>query len=296
MSRTGGKAMQADVHPFLHAPTSTWSYVVSDPGTRVAAIIDPALDFDMKSGRSWAAAADAIVHYVREQGFTVAWILETHAHADHLSAAPYLKAALGGRIAIGAGIRQVQQAFRDILNLGADFPVDGSQFDRLLRDGEKIEFGSLVARVIATPGHTSDSLSYLIGDVVFVGDSIFMPDGGTARCDFPGGDAKRLYASIRRLYELPPATRVFVCHDYGPGGRALACETTIAAERAGNIHLRDGVTEAEFVALRTARDATLDVPALLYPSVQVNIRAGQLPPPEPNGRRYLKLPLTGPPA
>ena len=288
--------MHADVRPFLHAPTSTWSYVVSDRGTRAAAIIDPVLDFDMKSGRTWTAAADAITGHVREQRLAVEWILETHAHADHLSAAPYLKATLGGDIAIGAGIRQVQLAFRDILNLGPDFPVDGSQFDRLLRDGEEVTIGSLTARVIATPGHTSDSLSYLVGDAVFVGDTIFMPDGGTARCDFPGGDARRLYTSIRRLYELPPATRVFVCHDYGPGGRALLCEATIAAQRAGNIHLRDGVTEAEFVALREARDATLEVPTLLYPSVQVNIRAGQLPPPESNGRRYLKLPTTEPPA
>lgn len=288
--------MRPDVQPFLHKPTSTWSYVVADPATRVAAIIDPALDFDIRSGRTWTEAADAIAGFVRTQGLTIAWILETHAHADHLSAAPYLQKALGGAIAIGAGIRDVQRTFRDLLNLGPEFPVDGRQFDRLLADGEALAIGGLKAHVVATPGHTGDSLSYRFDDAVFVGDSIFMPDGGTARCDFPGGDAKALYSSVRKLYELPPETRVFVCHDYAPGGREVLCETTIAAERAGNIHLRDGVTEEQFVALRTSRDAGLELPALLYPSVQVNIRAGRAPPPEPNGRRYLKLPLSGPAA
>jgi len=286
--------MRADVRPFLHAPSSTWSYVVSDQEARAAAIFDPALDFDIHSGRCWTAAADEIAAWVRRERLTVKWILETHAHADHLSAAPYLKSVLGGDIAIGEGIRKVQQVFREVFDLGPEFPVDGRQFDRLLKDGEAIEIGSLLMRAIATPGHTSDSLSYLVGDAVFVGDTIFMPDGGTARCDFPGGDAAVLYASIRRLYELPPETRVFVCHDYGPGGRELRCETTIAAERAGNIHLRDGVTVDEFVAMRRKRDSGLDVPKLLYPSVQVNIRAGRLPEPEASGRRYLKLPLTCP--
>ncbi len=288
--------MRPDVRPFLHAPTSTWSYVVSDRESRVAVVIDPVLDFDIHSGLCWTAAADEIVAHVRRQRLVVEWILETHAHADHLSAAPHVKAALGGRIAIGEGICQVQRVFRDVLNLGSGFPVDGRQFDRLLGDGEEFRIGSLTLRAIPTPGHTSDSLSYLIGDAAFVGDTIFMPDGGTARCDFPGGDAAVLHASIRRLYELPPQTRVFVCHDYAPDGREPRCETTIAAERAGNIHLRDGVTEAEFVALRTRRDAGLAVPKLLYPSVQANIRAGHLPEPEANGRRYLKLPLTCPPA
>ena len=288
--------MHADVHPFFHAPTSTWSYIVSDRESRAAAVIDPVLDFDIHSGLCWTAAADEIAAHVRRERLVVEWILETHAHADHLSAAPHIKASVGGRIAIGEGICQVQRAFRELLNLGSAFPVDGRQFDRLLADGEEFRNGSLTLRVIATPGHTSDSLSYLIGDAVFVGDSIFMPDGGTARCDFPGGDATVLHASIRRLYELPPETRVFVCHDYSPGGREPRCETTIAAERAGNIHLRDGVTEAEFVAMRTKRDAGLAVPELLYPSVQANIRAGQLPDPEANGRRYMKLPLSCPPA
>lgn len=285
--------MRPVVHPFLHAPTSTWSYVVADAEARIAAIIDPALDFDAASGRTSTEAADKLLARVREAGYKVAWILETHAHADHLSAAQHLKGALGAQVAIGAGIADVQKTFRDILNLGADFAADGRQFDRLLADGDALALGGFTIQAIATPGHTGDSLSYRVGDAVFVGDSIFMPDGGTARCDFPGGSASRLYSSIRRLYQLPPETRVFVCHDYGPGGRERLCETTIAAERAGNIHLRDGVSEDEFVRLRTARDATLAMPALIYPSVQVNIRAGRPPEAESNGRRYLKLPISG---
>ena len=236
----------------------------------------------------------SIADFVREQSLTNLWILETHAHADHLSAAPCLQAAVGGQIAIGQGIRDVQRAFRDVLNLEPEFPVDGRQFDRLLSDGDEFTIGSLPVRVIATPGHTSDSLSYLVGDAVFVGDSIFMPDGGTARCDFPGGDARKLYDSIRRLYELPGSTRVFVCHDYKPGGREARCETTIEAEREANIHLRDGTSEEDFTAMRRKRDATLEMPALLYPAVQFNIRGGRPPPAESNGRSYLKLPLTGP--
>ena len=287
--------MTPAVNPFRHEPTGTWSYVVADPRTSMSAIIDPVLDFDARSGRSWTDAADAIVSFVRDQSLTNLWILETHAHADHLSAAPYLQAAVGGQIAIGQGIRAVQRAFREILNLGPEFPVDGRQFNRLLADSDEFAIGSLAARAIPTPGHTSDSISYLIGDALFTGDSIFMPDAGTARCDFPGGDAKVLYASIRRLYELPASTRVFVCHDYGPGGREPRCETTIAAQREGNIHLRDGVTEQEFVELRTRRDAGLDLPTLLYPSVQFNIRGGRPPPAESNGRCYLKLPFSGPP-
>ncbi|MGH8197665.1 MAG: MBL fold metallo-hydrolase [Steroidobacteraceae bacterium] len=286
--------MRPDVNPFRHEATSTWSYVVADPRSRMAAIIDPVLDFDAKSGESSTDSADAIVAFVRDGSLTNQWILETHAHADHLSAAPYLQAAVGGQIAIGKGIAEVQRAFRDILNLEPEFPVDGRQFDRLLVDGNEFAIGSLIARVIATPGHTSDSLSYLIGDAVFVGDSIFMPDSGTARCDFPGGDAKVLYASVRRLYELPGSTRVFVGHDYKPDGREERCETTIADERASNIHLRDGVSEEEFTTMRRGRDAGLDVPTLLYPAVQFNIRGGRPPPAESNGRSYLKLPLSGP--
>lgn len=286
--------MSPDVKPFRHEPTGTWSYVVVDPATRTSAIVDPVLDFDAKSGQCAAASANAIAEFVRGDALTNEWILETHAHADHLSAAPWLQAAVGGHIAIGLGIRDVQRAFRDLLNLEPGFSVDGRQFDRLLADGEAFTIGSLPARAIATPGHTSDSLSYLIGDAVFVGDSIFMPDSGTARCDFPGGDANLLYASIRRLYELPVSTRVFVCHDYKPGGREARCETTIAAQRDANIHLRDGTSEEDFTAMRRKRDATLDMPALLYPAVQFNIRGGRPPPAESNGRSYLKLPLSGP--
>jgi glyoxylase-like metal-dependent hydrolase (beta-lactamase superfamily II) len=286
--------MHPDVRPFLHEPTGTWTYVVADTTARRAAIVDPVLDFDVRSGRSWTQSAEAVAEHVRAGKLTVDWILETHAHADHLSAAPHLQAMVCGKIAIGQGIREVQRRFREILNLEPEFATDGRQFDRLFVEGDRFEIGSLEARVIATPGHTSDGLSYLIGDAVFVGDSIFLPDAGTARCDFPGGDAKALYASIQKLFALPPATRVFVCHDYGAEGREARCETTISAERAGNIHCRDGVSEAQFVEMRRARDATLEPPALLYPSLQVNIRAGRSPPAESNGRRYLKLPLSGP--
>jgi glyoxylase-like metal-dependent hydrolase (beta-lactamase superfamily II) len=286
--------MRPEVRPFLHEPTGTWTYVVADTGARRAAIVDPVLDFDARSGRSWTQSAEAVAEHVRAGKLTVDWILETHAHADHLSAAPHLQAMVCGKIAIGQGIREVQRKFREILNLEPEFATDGRQFDRLFAEGDRFEIGSLEGRVIATPGHTSDGVSYLIGDAVFVGDSIFLPDAGTARCDFPGGDAKTLYASIQKLYALPSATRVFVCHDYGAKGREARCETTIAAERAGNVHVRDGVTEAQFVEMRRARDATLDPPALLYPSLQVNIRAGRSPPAESNGRRYLKLPLSGP--
>lgn len=288
--------MIPEVTAFRHEPSGTWSYVVAEPATKKCAVVDPVLDFDPKSGRSATTSAAAIAAFVRDRSLTNEWILETHAHADHLSAAPWIKAAVGGTIAIGEGIREVQLSFRSILNLEPEFAVDGRQFDRLLADGEDIAIGSLPVRVIATPGHTSDSLSYLVGDAVFVGDSIFMPDSGTARCDFPGGDANLLYASIRRLYELPGATRVFVCHDYRPGGREARCETTIADERAANIHLKDGTGAEEFTAMRRKRDATLEMPALLYPAVQFNIRGGRPPPAEANGRSYLKLPLTGPDA
>jgi glyoxylase-like metal-dependent hydrolase (beta-lactamase superfamily II) len=286
--------MSPDVRPFRHEPTGTWSYVVADPGSRRCAVVDPVLDFDPKSGRSSATSAGAIADFVRGGGLTNEWILETHAHADHLSAAQWLQSAIGGKIAIGQGIREVQRAFRDILNLEPAFPVDGRQFDRLVADGDTLAIGALSAQVIATPGHTSDSLSYLVGDAVFVGDSIFMPDSGTARCDFPGGDAGLLFASIRRLYALPGTTRVFVCHDYKPGGREALCETTIAAQRESNIHVKDATSEAEFTAMRRKRDATLEMPALIYPAVQFNIRGGRPPPAESNGRSYLKLPLSGP--
>jgi glyoxylase-like metal-dependent hydrolase (beta-lactamase superfamily II) len=285
--------MQPRVLPFFHAGTSTWSYVVADEATGMAAIIDPVLDFDAASGRTGTASVRQLVDAVREHRYEVRWLLETHAHADHLSAAQWLKAQLpDAPLAIGEGIRQVQEAFRPIYDFGDDFRTDGSQFDHLFVDGERFTIGDIPARVIAVPGHTSDSSAYLIGDTLFTGDSLFMPDGGTARCDFPGGDATMLYRSIRRLYaELPDETRVFVCHDYGPGGRAVACETTIGAQKRSNIHLCEDTDEAAFVQMRTARDATLSMPALLLPAVQVNIRAGALPEPDSNGVRYLKLPL-----
>ena len=282
----------ATITPLFHVGSGTWTYLVADPASGDALVIDPVLDFDAKSGRTDTESVHLLLDAVAERGLQLRWVLETHAHADHLSAGAWLRACTPGlRIGIGAGIREVQKTFVPVFNLGDDFPVDGSQFDCLFNDGESFMLGSLQVEVIATPGHTSDSVSYRIGDALFVGDSLFMPDGGTARCDFPGGDAATLFASIRRLYQLPDATRVFVCHDYGPGGRAVAGETSIGAEKAGNIHLRDDTSEAEFVALRQARDITLEMPALILPTVQVNIRAGEFPPPEDNGVRYLKIPL-----
>jgi glyoxylase-like metal-dependent hydrolase (beta-lactamase superfamily II) len=276
------------VEPFFHEQSSTWTYVVHDG--EAAAVVDPAVDFDVSSGRADPAPVLRVAEFLEARGLTLQWILETHAHADHLSGAPWLKARLGGEVAIGEGIRGVQATFKDLLALEPGFVTDGSQFDRLFRDGETFRIGSLEARVMATPGHTNDSVTYLVGDAAFVGDTIFMPDGGTARCDFPGGDAAVLYASIQRLYALPADTRIFVCHDYAPDGRELRCETSVAAQREANIHVREGVSEAEFVALRQRRDATLAVPRLLYPSVQVNVRAGQPPPADAQGRRYLTLP------
>ena len=284
--------MTPAVSPFFHADSSTWSYIVADPASRQAAIIDPVLDFDMAAGRTGTASAQALLAHVREHRLDVRWLLETHAHADHLSAGHWLKQHLPeARLAIGEGIRAVQKTFRPIFNLGEHFPVDGSQFDHLFADDERFAIGAVEARVLAVPGHTSDSSAYLAGDALFTGDSLFMPDGGTARCDFPGGSAAQLYRSIQRMYALPEATRVFVCHDYGPGGRAAACETTIGAQKRGNIHVHEGVDEATFVALRETRDRTLSMPALIIPAVQSNVRAGALPPPEANGIRYLRIPL-----
>jgi glyoxylase-like metal-dependent hydrolase (beta-lactamase superfamily II) len=279
------------VTPFHHPASGTWTYVVADPASRAAAVIDPVLDYDWRSGRTGTKSVDAVIAHCTGAGLDLRWILETHAHADHLSSAPYLQSRLGGKIAIGQGIRQVQEAFKRIFGLGPEFRADGSQFDRLLTDGELVEVGSLRVRVIASPGHTNDSVAYLIGDALFVGDTIFMPDSGSARCDFPGGDAAELYRTVQRLYSLPGETRVFVCHDYSPGGREPRCETTVLAQRAGNIHIRDGVSEPDYVEMRRKRDATLDVPNLLIPSVQVNIRAGRLPPADSDGVSYLRVPL-----
>ena len=283
--------MSPIITPFFHAPTSTWTYVVSDPATREAAVIDPVLDYDWRSARTGTSSADAVLAHFEAHGLSLRWILETHAHADHLSCAPYLQSRAGGQIAIGTGIRQVQATFKRIFGLGDEFAPDGRQFDRLFADGDVVPLGRIEGRVIATPGHTSDSVSYLFGDALFVGDTVFMPDGGSARCDFPGGDAAELYRSVQRLYALPEATRVFVCHDYSPGGRPPQCETTIGEQRRSNVHLKADTSEHEYVAMRRARDATLDVPNLIIPSVQVNIRAGHLPPAESDGVSYLKVPL-----
>ena len=285
-------AQHPAVCPVYDTATGTWSYVVFDPASRRAALVDPVLDFDPKAGRTGTASAEKLLAIVARERLSVQWILETHAHADHLSAGAWLKTRLGGsRLAIGEGIVEVQRTFRRIFNLGKSLAVDGSQFDHLFGANERFSLGAIDASTIPVPGHTKDSLAYLIGDALFVGDSLFMPDGGTARCDFPGGDAAMLYRSIQRLYALPESTRVFVCHDYSPGGREPRCETSIGAQKRDNIHVRDGVSEDEFVALRTARDATLDMPTLILPAIQVNIRAGELPEPEDNGVRYLKLPI-----
>lgn len=280
------------VHPFFDNGSNTWTYVVADPDGSSAAIIDPVLDFDPKAGRTSTTSAETLLGFVRDHGLDVQWILETHAHADHLSAGHWLKTQLpDARLAIGEGIRTVQKTFRPIFNLGEHFPVDGSQFDHLFAADEVFRIGTLEGRVMPVPGHTSDSNAYLIGDALFTGDSLFMPDGGTARCDFPGGSASTLFRSIQALFELPDETRVFVCHDYGPGGRDVACQTTIGEQKRSNIHVRDGTSEAEFVQMREARDATLEIPTLILPAVQTNIRAGALPPAEDNGVRYLKIPL-----
>lgn len=279
------------IESFFDEATNTVSYIVFDRATLACAVVDSVLDYDPKSGRTSTASADRIVARVRELGARLEWILETHVHADHLSAAPCIKQQLGGRLGIGEHIVTVQRVFGKLFNAGTEFERDGSQFDHLFRDGETFKIGSLQARALHTPGHTPACMSYLIEDAAFVGDTLFMPDYGTARCDFPGGDARTLYRSIRTLLALPPETRLFMCHDYMPDGRAPRWETTVADERAHNIHVHDGISEDDFVAMRTARDATLDMPVLILPSVQVNMRAGHLPPPEDNGTRYLKIPL-----
>ena len=279
------------VEALFHEPSSTVSYIVACPETGRAAIVDPVLDYDIYSGRTETAFAERILERVRERGLTVEWVLETHVHADHLSAGSFLKGAVGGQTAIGSHIVDVQAVFKDIYNLPPEFLADGSQFDRLFEDEERFRVGRVEARVLHTPGHTPACVTYVIGDAAFTGDTVFMPDFGTARCDFPGGDAAALYRSVRRILSLPPETRIFVGHDYAPGGREVAWETTVAEERRANRHVRDGIDEQAFVAMRTERDKVLDVPALLLPSIQVNMRGGDLPEPESNGRAYLKIPL-----
>ena len=284
--------LRPEIASFFDPATFTVTYVVHDPATREAAIIDSVLDFDPASGRTATTSADAVIAHVTSQNLKVTWLLETHAHADHFSAAPYLQERLGGKIAIGAEITRVQAVFGKLFNAGTEFARDGSQFDVLFHDGDSFTIGSLPVTVMHVPGHTPACIAYLVGDAAFVGDTMFMPDYGTARADFPGGDARTLFRSLRRILSLPPETRLFMCHDYLPEGRSeYVWETTVAAERAGNIHANDGIAEDDFVAMREARDATLAMPRLILPSVQVNMRAGHLPPPEENGVTYLKLPV-----
>ncbi len=280
------------VHSFFDEPTNTATYVVWDPATRKAAIVDSVLDFDAAAGRTGTTSADAVIAYVREHGLSIEWLLETHAHADHLSAAPYLQKVLGGQLAIGREIIRVQNVFGKIFNAGTDFERDGSEFDRLFDDGDRFAIGDIEAIALHVPGHTPADMAYVIGDAVFTGDTLFMPDYGTARADFPGGDARQLFQSIRRLLSLPDETRLFLCHDYkAPGRDEYAWETTVGQQRRENVHVKDGVSEDDFVEMRTTRDATLAMPNLIMPSVQVNIRGGRLPEPEENGVSYIKIPV-----
>ncbi|MSR15204.1 MAG: MBL fold metallo-hydrolase [Gammaproteobacteria bacterium] len=283
--------MIAQVRPFFDKTTGTYTYVVYDGVSRRAAIIDPVLDYDHRSGRTHTTSCDAVIAFVGQESLTVDWILETHAHADHLSGAVLLKGKMAGKIGIGANISTVQATFKRIFNLESALAVDGSQFDRLFADGEEFQVGELAARTYAVPGHTPACVAYHIDDSLFVGDTLFMPDCGSARCDFPGGDARTLYRSIRRLLSQPEETRLFVCHDYPPAGRDAQCETTVGAQRAANIHVHDGISEEAFVTMRSTRDKTLDMPLLIIPAIQVNIRAGAWPAAEENGTVYLKIPI-----
>ena len=283
--------MKPDVRAFFDPATWTLTYVVKDPNSASCAIIDSVLDYDAASGRTKTDSADQVIHMVKSEGLSVEWIVETHVHADHLSAAPYLHNQLGGQIGIGTHITDVQTIFGNLFNAEPEFHRDGSQFDALFEDGDTFSIGSLTATAMHTPGHTPACMTYHIGDALFVGDTLFMPDFGTARCDFPGGDARILYHSIQRLLALPPETRMFMCHDYMPNGRELKYQTTVAEQRASNLHVHDEISEDEFVDMRTAKDKTLNMPALILPSVQINMRAGELPPAEDNGVRYLKIPL-----
>ena len=280
------------VEGFFDEPSNTVSYVVSDPQTGAAAVIDSVLDYDSAAARTGTASADKLIAHVKQAKLTVQWIIETHVHADHISAAPYLQDKLGGELGIGEKIMVVQETFGKIFNEGTEFQRDGSQFDRLFRDGDTFRLGSIDARVMHTPGHTPACMTYVIGDAAFVGDTLFMPDFGTARADFPGGDAATLYRSIRKVLSLPPQTRLFLCHDYkAPGRDKYVWETTVADERANNVHVKDGISEAEFVAMRQARDQTLGAPKLILPSIQINMRGGNMPPADEDGNVFLKVPL-----
>ncbi|OWY09117.1 MBL fold metallo-hydrolase [Thioclava sp. JM3] len=286
--------IKPDVKAFFDTATFTVSYVVKDPGSKACAVVDSVLDFDYSSGRTDTKSADEVIAYVQENGLEVEWILESHVHADHLSAAPYIQERVGGKIGIGDRIQVVQDTFGKIFNEGTEFQRDGSQFDRLFKEGDTFSVGALEGRVLHTPGHTPACLTYVIGDAAFVGDTLFMPDFGTARCDFPGGSAETLYASIQKILSLPDETRIFVGHDYkAPGRDEFAWETSVAEEKARNIHIGGGKSEAEFVKMRTERDATLAMPKLIIPSLQVNMRAGQMPPKDEDGKTYLKVPVNG---
>ena len=290
MHQTPTPLPEPDIQSFYDSATSTVTHVLSDPATRCAAVIDSVLDYDPKSGRTSHASADLVMDYLQQAGLTLDWLLETHAHADHLSAAPYLRQQLGGKIAIGRQICAVQAVFKKIFN-APDMNTDGREFDQLFDDGDGFDLGGLQVQVMHTPGHTPACLTYLLGRHAFVGDTLFMPDYGTARCDFPGGDAAMLYRSIQKVLALAPDTQLHLCHDYPPAGRGPMWVSTVAQQRAHNIHVHDGISEADFVSMRRARDKTLAMPVLILPAVQVNVRAGQLPPPEDNGVSYLKIPV-----
>jgi glyoxylase-like metal-dependent hydrolase (beta-lactamase superfamily II) len=285
--------LKPEVTAFFDEPTNTVSYVVKDPASNACAIIDSVMDIDYAAGRITYKSADAIIAFVRKHALEVEWLIETHVHADHLSGAPYIQGKLGGKIGIGENIRIVQQTFGKIFNEGTEFQRDGSQFDRLFADGDTYQIGSMTAFAMHTPGHTPACMTHVIGDAAFVGDTLFMPDSGSARADFPGGDARTLYRSIKRVLSLPGKMRLFMCHDYGPNGRNIRWETTVDEQRAYNIHVRDGMSEEAFVAIREARDKTLAMPKLIIPSLQVNMKAGQLPAPDDSGKRFLKVPING---
>lgn len=280
-----------DVTAFFDEPTNTVSYVVKDPNSKSCAIVDSVMDIDYAAGRITYESADKIIAFVLEHRLNVEWLIETHVHADHLSAAPYLQQKLGGKIGIGDNITVVQETFGKVFNEGTAFQRDGSQFDRLFKDGDEYNIGALTAFAMHTPGHTPACMTHVIGNAAFVGDTLFMPDGGSARADFPGGNARTLFRSIQRVLALPNEMRLFMCHDYGPNGREIRWETTVGEQRAHNIHVKDGITEDQFVATREARDKTLDMPKLIIPSLQVNMRAGALPPPDESGKRFLKVPI-----
>ena len=283
--------VKAEIKPFFDAETWTYTYVVSGGKGSPCIVIDSVLNYDPKSGRTSTRSADEVIQFIQGEELKLTWILETHAHADHLTAAPYLQEKLGGKLVIGNHIASVQSVFKGVFNLDKDFAVDGSQFDHLLKDEETLGFGELSLKALYVPGHTPACMAYEIGDALFVGDTLFMPDVGTARCDFPGGNARTLYQSVQKILSYPNETKLYMCHDYPPNGRAPECSTTVEAEKSSNIHVHDGISEEQFVQMRTKRDKTLQMPTLILPSIQVNIRAGHFPEPESNGKSYLKIPL-----